>query len=1340
MRFLYGILAIALLVLGTPLFAYPPDCGNNASHGTDKPPCDTCPKDPKSGDPFNPYTGNEYRKVRDLEVWGSVGEIPLVWMRYSNSRFGSYYKYIYGDGSNWNSSFSYNMSDAGLNEQGRPQVFIHYPEGGGAYFAQTASNLSLWLPLTSVTERLFQDGANFYLQMDNGHRYHFQKFILPAGSHYQLQDIRDKYQNIYRLSYDRYGFLSRVTEPAGRYLEVAYQVVASSYYLVGKVTTSDGRSVKYNYNVFNDGVASWVLLTGADYGDGTKATYAYSQTEPGSRPSLEHAIDPRYTGTDVNMRFTYDPANAWGFVKEEINGITGKVMTTLSSEAGKRTVCYANGRVQVYTMPTELLGMVRDYTDGLARKTLYTYYEGSAGQGGPGLLKAETDALGRTTVYNQRTVYGSSLEIIYPDGSKEEWTRDDLDQILTHTDEMGRVTTYTRDNRHRVTRIDYPDGTKDRFSYNSFGQVVTHARRNGGVETSVYNSRGLKTSFIDAEGDITRYTYDGADRLASVTDGRGNITGSEYDERGLLTKSINADGSFQSYGYDEFGNRTSKTNELGNTWKTHYDEFKRHDSITDPLGRLTVYQYDLPGGVCGCSHDNGLPTSITLPSGRMTKIEYDVEWQKIRETVGAGTVDTATTFYEYDLVGNLVVMVDPRMKSWVAEYDVRNRRIRYIDPLGHKKQWMYDYVGNVIRIIRPDMGTTVNQYDAMNRLIQTIDPKMQVTKMKYDEEGNMVKLTDPNNHSYNFEYDLLDRKIRMIYPGGSFERFTYDPVGNLATYTNRSGDVRIYSYDDRNRETSSVWSDNTPAINSSYDAASRLLSMSSIVSMLSYTYNKADELIIDKQDIAGSSGGKSVKYSYNADGLMSSMMYPGGNTVSYNYNGRNQVSSINENGMLVASCSYDANGNRIKKNLYNGTSTIYAYDDANRTLLVDNQKAGISFGRFEYGYDNVDRRTYVKRDNSKGDVYFYDAVDQVNSVHYGVTNPDGTFSNPTKIIMYDWDKVGNRVKVNDNGIDENYITNSRNEYTSINDNLLTYSGGDLKTHNGWTFTYDAQDRLIKAKKGGMILRFDYDSRNRRVKQIVNGVTTYFYYDNWNLIEESNSNSLLSNIYVHGVQEDELLTKSSSTNTVYYYYDALQSVVRLANASGNVLEQYTYDVFGNVGITDGSGSYMPATTFDNRFLFTGRELIQELELYDYRNRMYSARIGRFLQPDPLRLIAGDVNLYRYVKNNPVLWNDPLGLAYDFCILVDHKVLSIKWEIVQGWLGLYEYERGTITRRECTYRCYCANTNNCPDIPCKNKGCPLNHGVEEKRTYSGVGGGPAPGCIEKMPDVVAKGMCL
>jgi len=56
-------------------------------------------------------------------------------------------------------------------------------------------------------------------------------------------------------------------------------------------------------------------------------------------------------------------------------------------------------------------------------------------------------------------------------------------------------------------------------------------------------------------------------------------------------------------------------------------------------------------------------------------------------------------------------------------------------------------------------------------------------------------------------------------------------------------------------------------------------------------------------------------------------------------------------------------------------------------LLIDTMAGGMSCARFDYGYDSVNRRTFEQRDSAKGDVFGYDAVDQVTGVNYDATNP-----------------------------------------------------------------------------------------------------------------------------------------------------------------------------------------------------------------------------------------------------------------------------------------------------------------------------------------------------------------
>jgi len=105
---------------------------------------------------------------------------------------------------------------------------------------------------------------------------------------------------------------------------------------------------------------------------------------------------------------------------------------------------------------------------------------------------------------------------------------------------------------------------------------------------------------------------------------------------------------------------------------------------------------------------------------------------------------------------------------------------------------------------------------------------------------------------------------------------------------------------------------------------------------------------------------------------------------------------------------------------------------------------------------------------------------------------------------------------------------------------------------------------------------------------------------------------------------------ADSNTVYYYhFDGLGSVIALSNVNGEIVERYSYDVFGEPNRT---------TDVNNPYLFTGRRYDNESGLYYYRARYYSADIGRFLQPDPIPAL----NLYAYCGNNPINLIDPSGL--------------------------------------------------------------------------------------------------
>ena len=128
---------------------------------------------------------------------------------------------------------------------------------------------------------------------------------------------------------------------------------------------------------------------------------------------------------------------------------------------------------------------------------------------------------------------------------------------------------------------------------------------------------------------------------------------------------------------------------------------------------------------------------------------------------------------------------------------------------------------------------------------------------------------------------------------------------------------------------------------------------------------------------------------------------------------------------------------------------------------------------------------------------------------------------------------------------------------------------------------------------------------------------------------------LKSSFAHSDIIDEVLYGNIQGQDMYYHQDGLNSVKALTDISGNIIVNYDYDAWGNPVGT------MPSIA--NPFTYTGREYDKETGMYYYRARYYDAKVGRFVSKDPIGL-AGGINLYSYVGNNPVNWIDPLGLHW------------------------------------------------------------------------------------------------
>jgi RHS repeat-associated protein len=212
-------------------------------------------------------------------------------------------------------------------------------------------------------------------------------------------------------------------------------------------------------------------------------------------------------------------------------------------------------------------------------------------------------------------------------------------------------------------------------------------------------------------------------------------------------------------------------------------------------------------------------------------------------------------------------------------------------------------------------------------------------------------------------------------------------------------------------------------------------------------------------------------------------------------------------------------------------------------------------------------------------------------------------------------------------------------------------------------------------------------------------TTNYLYDGLgiksNVIEEVDNNTILLARYTQGQRLDQPLAEFQLGTISYYEQDALGSITSLSNSAASLTNTYTYDTFGKPTATTG--------TMTNPFQYTGREFDPETEIYEYRARYYDQNVGRFLGEDPSHQdrMRDGLNLYRYVRNGPTNYADPLGLFGTNPSPTGPPVFCNCWLVL-----------GIVRASGCSYLCSCSDGGvlldwfNCP-LCSKNplKSCPV-----------------------------------
>jgi RHS repeat-associated protein len=801
--------------------------------------------------------------------------------------------------------------------------------------------------------------------------------------------------------------------------------------------------------------------------------------------------------------------------------------------------------------------------------------------------------------------------------------------ILQITSPNGRSLQFTYDSSHRITKIVDNIGRSVLYTYDSTGRLSTVTDANGGITTYGY-SRSTTDELLtikDPRG-ITALTnvYDASERVTKQTLGDGGTYQFSYtlDANGKVTQTnvTNQLGVVRQVKFDGNGYTVSDTRAVGMP-EQQVVTYARQQSgefvsqTTDALGRQTAFSYDSAGNLTSVTRLAGTQNAVT------TSYTYEPNFNQL-----ASVTDPLNhvTNLGYDNTGNVASITDALQNQTTFAYnsqgqrltsaDALNNTVHYSysgadllevqDPLGNSTSRYVDGVGRTISVTDPLGNSSTFAYDNRDHVTSVIDPLGAKTSLTYDGNGNLLTVTDARNGATTYTYDNEDRRLTHKDPLLHSESYGYDAAGNLIQHTDRKGLVTSYSFDGLKRLTfagfgktvqgkSTTYQSN---VSYTYDGGNRLTqAVDSASGTVSETFDGLDRMISQTTPLGV------ISYTYDNAGRRSSMTVAGQTQVSYTFDAADRITQIIQ-GTGGVSIGYDTANRRTSLTLPNGIAAAYSYDNASRLMGISYSLGSSGLGSLNYSYDAAGRRS-----TSSGTLATISLPSAVSSATY----------------------------------------NAANELTNWNGMPISYdANGNMVSDSLHAYAWDARNQLALIDSGGAAT-FTYDAFGRRTGKTLTGVsTTGFLYDGVNPVQElSNSGSPTANLLTGGV--DEYFTRTDSSGASSFLRDALGSTLALADSSGTVRTQYSYDPFG---VTTQVGA---STT--NSFVYAGREF-DTAGLLFYRARYYDPQVARFISEDPIGIeglgVEGGINRYTYVNDSPLNFSDPSGM--DKCPAQSPPVLS------------------------------------------------------------------------------------
>ncbi|WP_433307539.1 DNRLRE domain-containing protein [Actinoplanes sp. CA-030573] len=1028
--------------------------------------------------------------------------------------------------------------------------------------------------------------------------------------------VRDRNGNRLDFTYERIcqgnrtaGVLRYLTDPAGR------RTLTLDYYGAGDSYTAYVGGTKQSLtNLQNKRIIDQVRsITDIS---GRVLSFVYSDTG-----LLREVTDGSGTADAKTFGFSYDESSGPGNIR----------LTKITDPRGAASKVGYNDPGDTF-----LQGKVNTITDRL-NKPMYFDYADPDGAASGAVVATVTDAKGRATE-NQIDGYGRVTRITDPKSYVTQlgW---DADNNVTRLEEPnGAVTTWRYDQfTGYPAEIKDPEANKNntagtRLGY-QFGlaghtaDLIDKISPEGRHWTFGYDAKGNITSATDPKGTSTAtagdymssYTYDGVGRMLTDTDANDHVTKySDYDANGYPRTITDALTNATTYTYSSTGDVLTVTDANQHTATYTYDVFGRPLTTRVPKDAAAGVYITTPAPVYD-KNDNMLQS--TSPTGAVTTGTYDAldRTSTVTAPKDTATSDAPTTKYEYDQVGNMIKVTEPKGTLTAADtadfttsfvYNELNQVTDAVDANGGRAGVTYDNVGNVVAEYDQRKNATTDTtdytskfvYDLNHRRTSAIDAKGNTTGTEYDKDGNPTVTIDQDGNRSTTTYDergkVVERKVPYQSVSGTVTyrttKLEYDEVGNptrtisprgVETTDDPDDFATVTLYDELNRPRE---------VQQPYDKDDSRFTTPAVTK---YTYNKVGNLErISAPPSDGQSARNDTVQTYFDNGWVRTSKDAGWDitaTFGYDDNGAQTTRSVTAPGAVTRQMTwgYYPDG-KLRSTADNGAGSgtpaknfAYSYDvNGNMTQMLDTS-TGATVGTYAISYDGVNRVASVEEKNGS-------TVKDTTTFEYEPNDLLKRRTHDLQVSTYTYEPQRDLVTEIKNA---ETVDDAKPKYTRYTYTNRAQTATETKGNNN-VVTYDyflngsVRSQTEKKPDGTVVSQHTYEyaangqkSKDVQHKQNADSRTAYldttssYAYDPQDRIRSvtKTGSGAGSESYVHDANSN-VITQTVGGITTNFTYD--KNRLTTGTASG-VTASYAYDPYGRLKTVTAAGTQLESYTYD-----------------------------------------------------------------------------------------------------------------------------------------------------------------